>query len=172
LAQKVGTVERRKGGSADFVEEAVERQIGNLEKPLQRTFLDSNILLYAEDAKYEKKRDLALALILHHRRQRTGVVSVQVLQEFFVNATGKLKLSIEEARYKVEFHSRFHVVEPAASDVLAAIDLQRLHRVSFWDALILHSAREAGCRVLQTEDMQHGQVIDGVKIVNPFLELL
>lgn len=136
----------------------------------QRTFLDSNILLYAEDSKNRKKQELALALILQHRRQRTGVVSVQVLQEFFVNATRKLGISIDDARYKVQFHSRFQVVEPTASDVVFAIDLLRFHRLSFWDSLILHSAKQAGCRVLLTEDMQHGQTIDGVRIVNPFTE--
>lgn len=162
-------VERQGSDVARLVAEAVERRISNIEKSIQRTFLDSNILLYAEDAKDERKRDLALALILQHRRQRTGVVSVQVLQEFFANATIKLKVGVDEARYKVQFHSRFQVVEPTASDILSAIDIHRLYRVSFWDALVLHSAKQAGCRVLLTEDLQHGQVVDGVKVVNPFL---
>ena len=73
------------------------------------------------------------------------------------------------ARYKVEFHARFDVVEPSVADILAAIDLHRLRGISYWDALILHSAKKAGCRVLLSEDLQHGQTIDGVRIVNPFL---
>jgi predicted nucleic acid-binding protein len=157
--------------AAEVVRDALEQLEASQRSKaaIQRTFLDSNILLYADDAKDERKRDLALALILHHRQQRTGVVSVQVLQEYFANATSKLKVSIDEARYKVQFHSRFQVVEPSALDVVAAIDLHSVHRISFWDAMILHSAKQAGCRVLLTEDLQHRQTIDGVRIVNPFL---
>jgi predicted nucleic acid-binding protein len=92
-----------------------------------------------------------------------------VLQEYFVNATGKLKLDAVLAKRRVEVFSQFQVAEPAVADVLSAIDLHRLHGLSFWDSLILRCARQSGCRVLLSEDMQHGQVIDGVRIVNPFL---
>ena len=175
MAQKISAPE---GGAtlSRFIAAAVEQRVskagqttlGAVPAPA-RTFLDTNILLYAEDPRDNRKQQIALALIVEHRRQRTGVISIQVLQEFFVNATAKLKLDVDVARYKVEFHSGFQVVEPTSGDVLAAIDFQRLHRVSFWDALILHSAKQAGCRVLLSEDMQQGQTIDGVRIVNPFL---
>ena len=92
-----------------------------------------------------------------------------MLQEYFVSVTRKLKLDAESARQRVEFFAKFHVAEPTVSDILAAIDLHRLHGFSYWDALVLRMAKQAGCRVLLTEDMQHGQVIDGVEIVNPFL---
>lgn len=104
-----------------------------------------------------------------HKRKGTGVVSLQVLQEYFANATRKLGLDPDLARQKVEVYARFRVVEPSVVDLLAAIDLHRLHKLSVWDALILYSAKKAGCRVLLTEDLQHGQVIGGVKIVNPFI---
>jgi predicted nucleic acid-binding protein len=136
---------------------------------LSRTFLDTNVLVYAEDSSNPVKQKKAVELILEHRRRRTGVVSLQVLQEFFVTVTKKLKLDVGIARYKVEFHSRFDVAEPAVNDLLAAIDMHRFHGFSFWDALVLRMAKQAGCRVLLSEDMQHGQEIDGVKIVNPFL---
>jgi len=137
-------------------------------RPL-RSFLDTNILLYCDDRAYISKQQRALELVLEHRAQRTGVVSLQVLQEYFVNATRKLGLDSGLARQKVEDYSRFDVVEPVAVDILAAIDFHRLHRVSYWDALVLHCARKSGCRVVLTEDMQHGREIDGVRIVNPFL---
>jgi predicted nucleic acid-binding protein len=136
---------------------------------LVRTFLDTNILVYAEDRADPVKQRKAVELILEHKRQRTGVVSLQVLQEFFVTVTRKLKLDVGVARYKVEFHSRFQVAEPTVSDILAAIDLHRLHGFSFWDALVLRMAKQAGCRVLLSEDIQHGEEVDGVRIVNPFL---
>ena len=137
-------------------------------RPL-RSFLDTNILLYCDDPAHVSKQGRALELVLEHKAQRTGVVSLQVLQEFFVNATRKLGLDPGLARQKVETYSRFDVFEPVAADILAAIDFHRLHRISYWDALVLHSARKSGCRVVLTEDMQHGQEFDGVKIVNPFL---
>jgi predicted nucleic acid-binding protein len=136
---------------------------------LPRTFLDSNILVYAEDSADPGRQQKAVSLILEHGRQRSGVVSLQVLGEYFSAVIRKLKLDPGVARSQVEFYSRFHVVEPTIMDILAAIDLHRLRGFSYWDSLIVHCARQAGCTVLLTEDMQHGQVIDGVKIVNPFL---
>ncbi len=141
---------------------------GSTTKP-PRTFLDTNVLVYAEDMDYPIKQRVAKELIFEHLRNKTGVVSLQVLQEFFVNVTKKLKVDVETARFKVEFHSKFHVAEPAVSDILAAIDIHRLHGFSYWDALVLRMAKQTGCRVLLTEDMQHGQEFDGMKIVNPFL---
>ncbi|MGD0629366.1 MAG: PIN domain-containing protein [Terracidiphilus sp.] len=134
-----------------------------------RTFLDTNILLYCDDPSNLSKQRRALELVLEHRSKRTGVVSLQVLQEYFVNATRKLGLDPGLARQKVEAYARFEVVEPVTRDILAAIDFHRLHRVSYWDALVLHCARKSGCRVVLTEDLQHGQEFDGVKIVNPFI---
>jgi predicted nucleic acid-binding protein len=147
------------------------RPVAGVEPPIKfpRTFLDTNVLVYAEDESEPVKRKKAVALILEHKRQRTGVVSLQILQEFFATVTRKLKLDAGIARYKVEFHSRFVVGEPTVPDILAAIDIHRLHSFSFWDALVLRMAKQTGCRVLLSEDMRHGQEFDGVKIINPFL---
>jgi predicted nucleic acid-binding protein len=136
---------------------------------LVRTFFDSNILLYADDARFDTKRKRALDLILQHRQEGTAVLSLQVLQEYFSNATRKLGIDPVEARIKVELYSRFDLVEPRLSDVLEAIDLYRLHRINYWDAMVVHCARKSGCSQLLTEDLQHGQVIGGVRVVNPFL---
>ena len=134
-----------------------------------RVFLDSNILIYSDDKRYPQKQQTALSLIRSHRLDRTGVVSLQVLQEYFRIATRKLGLDAAIARGKVEIFARFHLVEPVLSDVLAAIDLYRLHKLSYWDALIIHCARKSGCQTVLTEDLSHGQTFDGVRIVNPFL---
>jgi predicted nucleic acid-binding protein len=136
---------------------------------LPRTFLDTNILVYCDDALRPAKQKKALEVLDEHTRSRTGVVSLQVLQEYFVTATRKLGLDPGTARRKVEIFAMLDVAEPAVNDILAAIDLHRLHGLSYWDALVLRMAKQAGCRVVLSEDMQHGQEIDGVKIVNPFL---
>lgn len=137
---------------------------------LSRTFFDSNVLLYAEDAAYPDRQTKALDLIVQHRRNRTGVISIQVLGEFFYVATRRLKLDSALARAQVEFHSRFALVEPTLADTLGAIDLHRLYGYSYWDSLVLRCALVSGCRVLLSEDMQHGQTIEGLRIVNPFVE--
>lgn len=134
-----------------------------------RTFFDSNILLYGDDAAYPRKQALALDLIAAHLHERTGVVSIQVLQEYFVNATRKLGVDPSSAKNRIEAFAYLQVVVPDVVDVLAAIDLHRLNRISYWDSLILRCAKQGGCTVLLTEDMQHGQTIDGIRIVNPFL---
>jgi predicted nucleic acid-binding protein len=133
-----------------------------------RSFFDTNILIYADDKATPAKQRRALELIAEHRRARTGVVSLQVLQEYFVTVTRKLHVDPRIARRKVELLAEFDVAAPDVADILAAIDLHRLHRFSFWDALILRAAKEAGCSVLFSEDMQDTREMDGLQIVNPF----
>jgi predicted nucleic acid-binding protein len=132
-------------------------------------FFDSNILLYADDKRFPEKQQLAEQLIRSHRKNNTGVVSLQVLQEFYSNATRKLKLDPFIARLKVDIFSRFRLVEPNLSDVLMAVQLSQTSRINYWDAMIVHCARKSGCSSVLTEDLNHGQVVDGVRIVNPFL---
>ena len=104
-----------------------------------------------------------------NRRASTLVVSLQVLQEYFAAATGKLGVDPETAQRKVQLLTHARVVRFVEGDVIAAIELYRLNRISFWDALIVHAARLAGTDLLYSEDMQHGAVYGGVEIVNPFL---
>ncbi len=136
---------------------------------MPRIFFDTNVLIYAEDRADLAKQKRSIELFEEHRRNRTGVVSLQVLQEYFVTVTRKLKLDPQVARRKIELLSKLDVAEPGLNDILAAIDLHRLHGMSYWDALVVQMARRTGCRMLFSEDMQHGRTIDGVSIVNPFL---
>jgi predicted nucleic acid-binding protein len=133
-----------------------------------RSFFDTNVLVYADDASVPAKQRRALELVAVHRRAGTGVVSLQVLQEYFVTVTRRLGLDSVVARRKVELLAEFDVAVPDVSEILAAIDLHRLHGFSFWDALIIRSAKQAGCRVLLSEDLQHGRDVQGLKVVNPF----
>lgn len=134
-----------------------------------RSFFDTNVLVYADDKASPAKRRRALDLVAEHRRAGTGVVSLQVLQEYFVTVTRKLSVDPRVARRKVELLAEFDVAAPEVADILAAIDLHRLHQFSFWDALILRAAKQAGCSVLLSEDLQEAREIDGVHVVNPFL---
>jgi predicted nucleic acid-binding protein len=132
-----------------------------------RSFLDTNILVYADDRAAPAKQRRALELIAEHRREATGVVSLQVLQEYFVVVTRKLQVDARIARRKIELLAEFDVATPDVGDILAAIDLHRLHSFSFWDALIIRSAKQSGCRVLLSEDMQ-SRDLDGLHVINPF----
>lgn len=93
---------------------------------------------------------------------------MQVLQEYFVTVTRKLHVEAAIARRKVEIFAELDVATPELADILAAIDLHRLHGFSFWDALILRAAKQSGCAVIFSENMQQEREIDGVRIVNPF----
>jgi predicted nucleic acid-binding protein len=134
----------------------------------ERVFIDTNVLLYADDLDAGDKRETAQSLLHQAYVDGDGVLSTQVLQEFFVASTRKLGVPAEIARRKVELLSRLDIVTIQPSLILDAIDLHRLHSLSFWDALIVRAASAAGCQRLLTEDMQSGQVIAGVKIENPF----
>jgi predicted nucleic acid-binding protein len=133
-----------------------------------RSFFDTNVLVYADDKNEPVKQGRSRSLWAEHRRGGTGVVSLQVLQEYFVTVTRKLKVDPSTARSKVELLAEFDVAAPEVADIVAAIDLHRLHGFSFWDALILRSAQQSGCRVLLSEDFQDGREIDGIQVVNPF----
>jgi predicted nucleic acid-binding protein len=133
-----------------------------------RSFFDTNVLLYADDESAPVKQRRSRDLVAEHRRAGTGVISLQVLQEYFVNVTRKLGVDPRIARRKLELLAELDVAVPQVSDVLAAIDLHRLHGFSFWDALILRTAQQAGCSVLLSEDFQDRREIDGVTILNPF----
>jgi predicted nucleic acid-binding protein len=132
-------------------------------------FVDTNVLLYADDRANPEKRERAQRLIGDVFRERNGRISLQVLQEYFSAATRKLGIDAVTARRNVELYSRLDVVRLDLNDLLAAIDLHRLHHFSIWDALILRAAMISGCRVLYTEDLQSGFRLESLEIVNPFL---
>lgn len=133
-----------------------------------RSFLDTNVLVYTDDHRYPEKQERASQLYKRARLSGAGVVSLQVLQEYFVTVTKKLGVPVELAKSKVALFSRLVVVSFEAHDVLEAIDLKEACRVSFWDALIVRAAKKSGCGVLYSEDLNTGAKIAGIEIVNPF----
>ena len=133
-----------------------------------RRFLDTNVLIYADDMDAGAKREQAREIVHDALASGDGVTSTQVLQEFFVISTGKLGVDPVFARRKVQLFAEMTLIQIDLDLILAAIDLRRLHAFSLWDALILRAAATAGCGVLLTEDLQHGQLVDGVRIENPF----
>jgi len=135
-----------------------------------RRFVDTNILLYAHDESAGDKHDRARALVEQLWESREGCLSVQVLQEFFVNVTRKIAKPLDAAMAKeiVADFSRWYLHVPGADDVLAAIGIHQRTGISFWDAMVIRSAAEIGCAVLYSEDLNAGQEYSGVRVENPF----
>ena len=133
-------------------------------------FVDSNVLVYAHSRASAEKREKASELLDRLWVSGGGSLSIQVLQEFFVVVTRKVPqpLSIGEAAQIVEDYSRWAVHCPEPKDLAAAIDIHKRFQVSFWDAMIIHSARRLNCRVLWSEDLSDGQSYAGVAVRHPF----
>ena len=133
-----------------------------------RYFIDTNVLVYANDSSSPDKQRRARQIVTDAFSDRRGCLSTQVLQEFFVVVTRKAGVPATNARAQALKLSELDsvVVDPAL--VMSAIDLHIIQKLSFWDALIVKSAAAAGCKRLLTEDLNHGQVIDGVVVENPF----
>jgi predicted nucleic acid-binding protein len=137
---------------------------------VNRQFIDTNILLYAHDTSAGFKHERARTLLEQLWESREGCLSIQILQEFFVNVTRKIPRPLDPAVAKeiIADLSRWHTHVPAADDVLGAIGVHQRTGISFWDAMMVRSANEIGCRVIYSEDLNHGQLYDGVRVENPF----
>jgi predicted nucleic acid-binding protein len=135
-----------------------------------RTFIDSNILLYAIDRRDRVRRQKARSIIKELIKSGLGVVSTQVAQEFYVIATKKLGVDPLAAKRVVEMLHQLDLISINIELILGAIDCSILSKISFWDALIVVSARSSGCKVLLSEDLADSQIINGVRVRNPFLE--
>ena len=136
-----------------------------------RYFVDTNILVYAHDRSAGVKHKLAQALIEELWSSGGGVLSTQVLQELCINLLRRstYPLSGEETRSLIKDYSSWTIVINTAESVVQALDIEVRFKISFWDALIVRCAAVAGCASLLSEDLNHGQMIEGVRIVNPFL---
>ena len=131
------------------------------------SFLDTNILLYAasRDEAEAGKRAIARELLAHD-----GVgISVQVLAEFYVNATGKLKLPEQQVVKVLESLEAYPTLPVTESVFWTALEIRKRYQISYWDSAILAAASELGCATVYSEDLNHGQNYAGLRVVNPFV---
>jgi predicted nucleic acid-binding protein len=129
-------------------------------------FVDTNVFLYCFDLAALEKRETARNLLA--TLDDSLVTSTQVLQEFYWNATKKLRMTPVEAKRAVEHICKRRVVQVAPTIVLHSVDTSERYRISLWDALILEAAATAKCSKLLSEDLSHGQVLRGITVENPF----
>jgi predicted nucleic acid-binding protein len=136
-----------------------------------KTFIDTNILVYAHDVDARSKHEIARDALRQLWNNAAGVLSPQVLQEFYVNATRKIEMPLpkEAARLVVSTYSTW-CIDVTPSEVSAAFRIEDDAKIGFWDALIVASAAKAGATRLLSEDLNAGQNIAGVRIENPFTQ--
>ena len=134
-----------------------------------KTFIDTNVLVYCVDRHDPAKRKRARALLRTIQREGGGVISTQVLQEFYVAVTRKLKVDPLLAKGMLNTFSALELVVIDRSLIGEAIDCSILNQLSFWDALIVVCAEKAQCTGVWTEDLNDGQTIRGVRIKNPLV---
>ncbi len=134
-----------------------------------KTFVDSNILIYAHDADAKSKHDVARSVLAALWSQRAGVLSTQVLQEFYVNVTRKLALPLPKAAARsVVTAYAIWCREITPAEISSAFRIEDDFRIGFWDALIVASAVRSGASRILSEDLNAGQMIAGIRIENPF----
>jgi predicted nucleic acid-binding protein len=136
---------------------------------MSKVFVDTNVLVYAVDGHDAKKRDRSQAALRRLGKNSSGVISTQVLQEFYVAATRRLGIDPITAKGILHGYEDFEVVVVDRRLIGEAIDCSVLNKLSFWDALIIVTAESAGCEKLWTEDLNPGQTINGIFIENPFV---
>jgi predicted nucleic acid-binding protein len=135
-----------------------------------KTFIDTNVLIYAHDIDANAKRQVAKAVLHELWSERTGVLSTQVLQEFYANVTRKIPtpLSKDLARLVVSSYAIW-CMETTPAEISAAFRIEDESRIGFWDALIVSSAAKSGATRILSEDLNAGQRIAGILVENPFV---
>jgi predicted nucleic acid-binding protein len=135
-----------------------------------KTFIDTNVLIYAHDVDAKRKHEAAKSVLIELWSEHTGVLSMQVLQEFYVNVTRKISrpISKESARLVVSSYTIW-CVDTTPAEISTAFRIEDESRIGFWDALIVASALRSGATRILSEDLNAGQTIAGIHIQNPFV---
>ena len=134
----------------------------------ERSFIDTNVLIYAEASDEPAKQRVALDLLKQLYDEAQGVLSTQVLQEYCNVALKKLQLPAQHVRAQLELYQQFEVIQVTPAIIHAGLDLHQTRSIAFYEAIIVASAQTAGCNVLLSEDMKAGENTGGVRIINPF----
>jgi predicted nucleic acid-binding protein len=137
-----------------------------------RTFVDTNILVYAHDADAGDKHNIAAAMIADLWESRNGIISTQVLQELYVTLTRKVVSPLKRniARRLIGNYLTWNLVMNDGKIILHASEIEDNYRLSFWDGLIVAAAYSKNAETILTEDLKDSQLIEGIRIQNPFLK--
>lgn len=137
---------------------------------IDKSSVDTNVLIYAYNLDAGRKHTVAANILRELWLNANGAISTQVLQEFYVNVTKKIPKPLKplEARVIISRYVVWHVEEITLESIIRASELQERYQLSFWDSLIVVAASKSTAKILLSEDLNHGQIIEGVKVINPF----
>lgn len=135
-----------------------------------KAFVDTNVLVYAHDSSAVEKHEIAKSLVDRLWMEKTGVLSSQVLQEFYVTVRKKVAkpVDVRTAKRWISDYLNWAIIQNDSLAVLRAIDMEQRYRISFWDAMIVQAANQADLTLLYSEDLNHGQLYGKVRVENPF----
>ena len=129
------------------------------------------MLIYAYDIEAGSKHARCHEILHTLWNTKSGIISIQVMQEFFVNVTRKIPrpLSVAKSKGILQAYLAWEIPPTQADTVLLAVDIMARHQLSFWDAMIIASATKGGAKTLLSKDLNHDQLIEGVRVLNPFM---
>jgi predicted nucleic acid-binding protein len=136
---------------------------------MSKTFIDTNIVVYANDKRDPVKQKTAIDLISTLIDSGRGVVSTQVLQEYAVTALQKLQQRPDVVIRTIAILEHFEVIHQTPEMIRKAVELKTLYHISFWDACIISNAEVAGCSTIISEDLNSGRFYSGIAVINPFI---
>ncbi|VAX09660.1 hypothetical protein MNBD_GAMMA26-1134 [hydrothermal vent metagenome] len=134
---------------------------------MNKTFIDTNIIIYANDARDVEKQNMALAVVAGHMRHGTGVISTQVLQEYAHVALNKLHQRQDVILRQLVLLEGLEVIRQSPALIRRSVEIKASYRISFWDACIISAAEHAKCNVILSEDLNSGQFYSGIAMENP-----
>lgn len=135
---------------------------------MNKTFIDTNVIIYANDARDENKQKRALTLIAEHMRLGTGVISTQVLQEYAHVALNKLHQRQDVILRQLVLLEKLEVIPQSPVLIRRSVEIKATYQISFWDACIISAAEQAKCNIILSEDLNSGQFYSGIAMENPF----
>lgn len=136
-----------------------------------RSFIDTNVLIYAEANDAPVKQRIALDLLRRLYEEAQGVLSTQVLQEYCNVALKKLRLPAQHVRAQLDLYEQFEVIQVTPAIIHSGLDLHQTRSIAFFDAIIVATAQTAGCAILLSEDLNARETMAGVRVLNPFANI-
>jgi predicted nucleic acid-binding protein len=136
---------------------------------MNKIFIDTNIIVYANDKRVAKKQKKAIEIVTSFMKNRTGTISTQVLQEYAFVAINKLKQSQNVVLRQLKLLESLEVIHQSPAQIRRAVEIMHLYKIGFWDACIISNAEHANCTEIYSEDLNPGKFYSGIKILNPFL---
>jgi predicted nucleic acid-binding protein len=134
---------------------------------MEKIFLDTNIIIYANDSRDPEKQKKAISIITELMKNQRGIISTQVLQEYACVALTKLKQPNDVVVRQLKLLETFEVIQQSPEMIRRAVEIMHLYTISFWDACIISNAEFGNCSVIFSEDLNAGQYYSGIKMVNP-----